>query len=91
MAARAAKRATQTIPIVFTRSGDPVGWGLVASLARPGGNLTGFSTQFIDIVAKRSELLIIAVPEAKRVGALWVPGDPLAPRSSRKSRERPGP
>ena len=68
----------KTIGIVFTRSGDPVGWGLVASLARPGGNLTGFSTQFIDIVAKRSELLIIAVPEAKRVGALWVPSDPLA-------------
>jgi putative ABC transport system substrate-binding protein len=78
LAARAAKRATQTIPIVFARSGDPVGWGLVASLARPGGNLTEFSTQFIEIVAKRVELLIIAAPEAKRVGALWVPSDPLA-------------
>jgi putative ABC transport system substrate-binding protein len=77
-ATRAAKDATQTIPIVFTRSADPVGFGLVASLARPGGNVTGLSIQAIEIMAKRLELLSSAVPDAKRVGALWNPGDPTA-------------
>ena len=75
-AARAAKDATQTIPIVFTRSADPVGFGLVASLARPGGNVTGLSIQAIDLAAKRVELLITAVPDARRVGVLWDPGLP---------------
>jgi putative ABC transport system substrate-binding protein len=56
-AARAAKNATQTIPIVFARVGDPIGSGLVSSLARPGGNLTGLSLQYVDIEAKRLELL----------------------------------
>jgi putative ABC transport system substrate-binding protein len=76
-AALAAKGATQTIPIVFARSLDPVGFGLVASLARPGGNVTGVSLQALDIVAKRVELLSIAVPDARRVGVLWNP-DPFA-------------
>jgi len=77
-AARAAKGATQTIPIVFARSADPAGLGLVASLARPGGNVTGVSIQVTDIMAKRLQLLSIAVPEASRVGALWNPTDPTA-------------
>jgi putative tryptophan/tyrosine transport system substrate-binding protein len=77
-AARAAKDATQTIPIVFTRSADPVGFGLVASLARPGGNVTGLSIQAVDLMAKRLELLSTAIPDAKRVGALWYPSDPTA-------------
>ena len=77
-AARAAKEATQTIPIVFFRSADPVGFGLVPSLARPGGNITGLSLQSLDFMAKRLELLTIAVPEANRIGVLWVPSDPLA-------------
>ena len=76
LSARAAKTATQTIPIVFARVADPVGSGLVPSLARPGGNLTGFSVQTTDLVAKRLELLITAVPDAKRVGALWDPSFP---------------
>jgi putative ABC transport system substrate-binding protein len=72
-AAQAAKTATQTIPTVFTRAADPVGLGLVPSLARPGGNLTGLSLQNFDIDAKRLQLLVTAVPEAKRVGVLWDP------------------
>jgi putative ABC transport system substrate-binding protein len=77
-AARAAKEATQTIPIVFFRSGDPVGFGLVPSLARPGGNITGLSNQSVDLAAKRLELLSIAVPEAVRIGVLTYPSDPTA-------------
>jgi putative ABC transport system substrate-binding protein len=73
-AAQAAKNATQTIPIVFTRAADPVGLGLVPSLARPGGNLTGLSLQNFDIDAKRLEFLVTAVPDAKHVGVLWDPG-----------------
>src|SRR6266851_107172 len=75
-AARAAKNATQTIPVVFTRASDPIGSGLVASLARPGGNLTGQSVLTTETDAKRLELLITAVPDAKRVGALWDPRFP---------------
>jgi putative ABC transport system substrate-binding protein len=71
-AAQAAKSVTQTIPIVFARVGDPVGSGLIASLSRPGGNLTGMSLlTTTDLAAKRLELLITAVPDAKRVGVLW--------------------
>jgi putative tryptophan/tyrosine transport system substrate-binding protein len=78
-AARAAKNATQAIPIVFARVGDPIGFGLVATLARPGGNLTGLSLQYFDIDGKWLELLNAAVPDAKRVGALWNPSFPTAP------------
>jgi putative tryptophan/tyrosine transport system substrate-binding protein len=73
-AAQAAKRATQTIPIVFARTGDPVGSGLVAALSRPGANLTGLSILTTETGAKRCELLAMAVPEAKRVGVVWDPG-----------------
>jgi putative ABC transport system substrate-binding protein len=58
----AAKEATSVIPIVFAAANDPVGTGLVASLARPGGNVTGLSNQFIDIAAKRLELFREVVP-----------------------------
>ena len=77
-AAKAAKNATETIPIVFTRSSDPIGYGLVPSLARPGGNLTGLSILFRELQGKRLELLLIAVPGVKRVGVLWDPTFPLA-------------
>src|SRR5262249_43788231 len=64
----AAKQATSAIPIVFAAAGDPVGSGLVASLARPGGNLTGLSLQFTDLAGKRIELLREVVPDLRRLG-----------------------
>src|SRR5215813_14004149 len=63
----AAKQATSVIPIVFATAGDPVGTGLVASLARPGGNVTGLSLQSNDIAGKRLELLREVVPSFRRV------------------------
>jgi putative ABC transport system substrate-binding protein len=70
----AAKSATTTIPIVMTRVGDPVGEGLVASLARPGGNVTGLSTLATELNTKRLEILTDAVPKLARVGVLRGPG-----------------
>jgi putative tryptophan/tyrosine transport system substrate-binding protein len=70
--ARAAKNATKTIPIVFS-SNDPVGSGLVDSLARPGGNLTGFSTIASELGGKRLELLKETIPKLARVAFLWTP------------------
>jgi putative ABC transport system substrate-binding protein len=70
--ARAAKNATSTIPIVFTAVGDPVGSALVASLAHPGGNLTGFSNLTIELAPKRLELLSELVPQADVIAALAV-------------------
>ena len=68
--ALAAKSATTTIPIVMTSPGDPVGEGLVASLARPGGNVTGFSGLPTELNSKRLEILKNAVPKLPRVGLL---------------------
>jgi len=70
-AARAAKNATSAIPIVMALSTDPVGQGLIASLARPGGNVTGMSDNAIDSSAKRLQLLKEAVPTASRIAVLW--------------------
>ena len=72
--ALAAKQATRTLPIVFAAVVDPVGSGLVASLARPGGNITGASTLSPELVGKRLELLTLAVPGVSRVAVLWLPG-----------------
>ena len=69
----AAKDATSTIPIVMVGSSDPVGSGLVGNLARPGGNVTGTSTQTIDAVGKLLELIPQFLPKAARVAALWDP------------------
>jgi putative ABC transport system substrate-binding protein len=73
---RAAKQATTTIPIVMAVGGDPVGSGFVASLARPGGNITGLSNLAEDLVAKLLELLREAVPGGSRVAVLYNPANP---------------
>jgi putative ABC transport system substrate-binding protein len=75
-AALAAKQATQTIPIVMVYVADPVGTGLVANLARPGGNLTGVSDMATDLSAKRLELLKEAVPTLSQIAVLWNAADP---------------
>ena len=72
-APKAARRATRTIPIVMAASGDPVSEGLVASLARPGGNVTGVSLMAPEISAKRLELLKEAAPRVTRLAVLWNP------------------
>jgi putative tryptophan/tyrosine transport system substrate-binding protein len=69
--ARVAKDATSSIPIVFATSANPVGQGLVASLARPGGNVTGVSTVQQQLAGKRVELLQAVFPELSQVGVLW--------------------
>jgi putative tryptophan/tyrosine transport system substrate-binding protein len=73
-AIRAAKQATTTIPIVFPSVGDPVAFGLVASLARPGGNITGLTLLEPELSGKRLELLKEALPRISRVAVLQAPG-----------------
>jgi putative ABC transport system substrate-binding protein len=72
--ALAARSVTTTIPIVLGAAGDPVGVGLVASLARPGGNVTGLTIVAPEVTGKRLELLRVAVPRLTRVAALWNAG-----------------
>jgi ABC-type uncharacterized transport system substrate-binding protein len=74
----AAKSATSTIPIIFTSNGDPVAEGLVASLARPGGNLTGFSFFSTELMPKRLELLSELAPHAGVIALLVNPNNPAA-------------
>ena len=71
-----AQRTTNKIPIVIVAAGDPVGAGLAASLARPGGNITGMSSQGVDLALKQLELLEEAIPAAKRVALLLHPENP---------------
>jgi putative tryptophan/tyrosine transport system substrate-binding protein len=73
----AVKQATSVIPIVFAISGDPIGMGLVATLARPGGNVTGLSSQAPDLAGKRLELLREMLPGLKRLAALGNAGNPV--------------
>jgi putative ABC transport system substrate-binding protein len=73
---QAARSATTTIPIVIAAVSDPVGSGFVASLAHPGGNVTGLSLLDTELSAKRLELLREAVPGLARMGVLWSPADP---------------
>ena len=75
-ATQIAKQATRTIPIVMSVVIDPVGSGLVSSLARPAGNVTGLSVMATDLVGKQFEVLKQAVPEISRVALLWNPDNP---------------
>jgi putative ABC transport system substrate-binding protein len=68
------KRATSVIPIVFAVAGDPVKLGIVASLARPGGNVTGLTNQLTELAGKRLELLRAIVPGLRRIGIMDVDG-----------------
>lgn len=77
-AALAAKRATAQVPIVAVSVGDPVGVGLVESLARPGGNVTGVSNMTGELAGKRLEVLAQVLPGAKRVAVFFNPDDPVA-------------
>ncbi len=85
--ARTAKNTTSTIPIVFSIGTDPVGDGLVTSLARPGGNLTGFSILTLDLMPKRLELLSELVPQARTIALLVNPNNPNAEPISRGAQE----
>jgi ABC-type uncharacterized transport system substrate-binding protein len=80
-AAQAAQRATSTIPIVMATVADPVGSGLVASLAHPGGNVTGLSMMVVELSAKRLQLLKEALPRVARVAVLWNPATPYHPKA----------
>jgi putative tryptophan/tyrosine transport system substrate-binding protein len=83
----AARRATSAIPIVMVAAGDPLGLGLIASLARPGGNITGLSTVTTDLSAKLMELFAELVPGMKRVGVVRNPNNPAAPLPLRETED----
>jgi putative tryptophan/tyrosine transport system substrate-binding protein len=78
LAPLAAKRATLATPIVMTSAGDPIGSGLVASLARPGGNVTGLSLMAPELAGKRLELLQEILPSISRVAVLWNAANPYS-------------
>src|SRR6266581_1928962 len=84
--ALAVAKATNRIPIVFVGGGDPVAMGLVKSLARPGGNLTGLTFVTVELASKRMQLLKDAVPIAKRVAVLWNPDNGSTDWSLRRLR-----
>jgi putative tryptophan/tyrosine transport system substrate-binding protein len=77
-AARAAKHATTTTPIVMGAIGDPVRAGVIASLARPGGNITGLTSNAVELEEKRLEFLKALVPQAADVAVLWNPANPFS-------------
>ena len=83
-AALAAKQATRTTPVIITGVGDPVGQGVVASLARPGGNVTGLSAAVTEIFPKRVQLLKELVPRAARLAGLFNMGNPALPSQWRE-------
>lgn len=84
-ATRAAKEATKTIPIVIAAVVDPVATGLVSSLARPGGNVTGMSNMSPEVTGKLVEMLKQIVPKASLFAILWNPGNPGNPPQLRSA------
>jgi putative tryptophan/tyrosine transport system substrate-binding protein len=78
----ALKAATQSVPVVFI-TGDPINEGIVSSLARPGGNLTGFSVLAEELEGKRLELLKLVLPKTTRIGIIWNPAQPTSANSIR--------
>ncbi len=91
LSASAAAQATKTIPVVFVGVGDPVGTGLVPSLARPPANVTGITLLAIELAPKRLEALKQAVPGAARVAILWNPASPVNERELKEARAAAGP
>jgi len=87
VSARAAKNATSMIPIVFATGADPVAAGLVASLSRPGGNLTGVTFLTTELTSKRLELLAELVPKARVIAMLVNPDNPTTERLMRDAQE----
>jgi ABC transporter substrate binding protein len=87
-ASLAAAKATSTIPIVMVAVGDPIGAGLVASLARPGGNVTGNSSVSVEVVGKSLEVLKEAAPGRRRVSILWNPANAIFQTQMVKRRRR---
>jgi putative tryptophan/tyrosine transport system substrate-binding protein len=85
LAPLAAKRATTTIPIVLTSAGDPIGSGLVTNLARPGGNITGFSLMAPELGGKRLELLKELVPQISRIAVFWNSANPYSANSLKET------
>jgi hypothetical protein len=83
----AAKRATSVIPIVFATAGDPVGSGIVGSLSRPEGNITGLSSQAPETAGKRLELLLELVPSLRRLAILSDVGNPFSARDADEVRK----
>jgi putative ABC transport system substrate-binding protein len=90
-ATQAAKRATSTLPIVMVAVGDPVAAGLVASLARPGGNVTGLSQNIVESAAKRLELLKTTLPSVNEVAVLWNADDDNSVLNWKELQLRAGP
>jgi putative ABC transport system substrate-binding protein len=87
VATRAVKQATTTIPIVIAAADDPLAAGLVPSLARPGGNITGLSVVTPDLTEKRLQLLTELLPGRTRVAVLWNSGNPISEPELRKAEE----
>ena len=84
---RAAKNATKTIPIVMASDGDPVGNGFVASLAHPGGNITGLTNLLAGLSGKRLEVLKEAIPGISRMGVIWNPENPTSVTAFKETRD----